>query len=524
MLAAARDVRADPAMTRLQVAWLAMHAGETGLLVTNLVVTYALGGVAALGLFGLARFLVPTIVAPFAGLPTARWSTSRVLLATNALRTVAVVAILGAVVLDLPVWLFLLAVALEAGVGALSRPLHVALLPFVARTPKGLVAANVTSSAVEGLGSFLGPALIGALLATAGPSTALLVVAVIFAGGVVALAQVSVRPMPARAGAEHRVRAQALAGLRVYREQVGPRLVLTGILLQTFVRGMLNVLIVVAALGVLNLGDSGVGGLNAVLGAGGLLGAAVALALTARIRMAGAFALSLAAWSAPLALIGVLPLPVVAGLAVLGIGVANALLDVSAYTLLQRTISPDRRVAVFGLVDSLASGGQALGGVVAPLLIASLGLDAALVVTGLLLPVAAVVLWPGLRDADPGTVADDRRIELLGGIQLFQPLSLAGVEDVASRLRPVTYAPGAWLIREGDEGDEFLIIDDGRIEVSQQGAVIREMGPGSGVGEIALLYDVPRTASVRALDEVRAFSLGRTDFLQAVASEATLGG
>ncbi|MFP5343307.1 MAG: cyclic nucleotide-binding domain-containing protein [Candidatus Limnocylindria bacterium] len=179
---------------------------------------------------------------------------------------------------------------------------------------------------------------------------------------------------------------------------------------------------------------------------------------------------------------------------------------------------------MFGLVDSLANGGQALGGVVAPVLVATLGLDAALVVTGLTLPIAAVVLWPGLRAADPGVQASDRRIELIGGIQLFAPLSLAAVEDLASRLRPVTYAPDAWLIREGDQGDEFLIIDDGRIEVSQAGATIREMGPGSGVGEIALLYDVPRTASVRAIEEVRAFGLGRTDFLQAVASEATVGG
>lgn len=524
MLATARGAGAEPAMARLQLAWLSVQAGKTGLLVTNLVVSYAIGGVAALGLFGVARFLVPTVVAPFAGLPTARVPAARVLIATNGLRTLAAVAILGTVVLEAPIGLFLVAVGLEAGVGALSRPLHVALLPFVARTPRGLVAANVTSSAVEGVGASVGPALVGVLLATGGPQLALAAVVLIYGSGVVALAGMTVHPVPDRRDAVRSIRAQALAGLRTYRDESGPRLVLSGIFLQTFVRGMLNVLIVVAALGVLGLGDPGVGSLNAILGVGGLIGAALALALTARTRMAGAFAASLAAWSAPLAFVGILPLPLVAGLAVLGIGVANALLDVSAYTLLQRTIRPDHRVAVFGLFDSLANGGQGLGGIVAPLLIAWVGIDAAMIMAGLTLPIAAIILWPGLRAADPGAMADDRRIELLRGLALFAPLSLAAIEDVASRLRPVTYAAGAWLIREGDEGHEFLIIDAGRIEVSQEGATIREMGPGGGVGEIALLYDVPRTASVRAVGEVRAFSLGRTDFLQAVASEATLGG
>lgn len=520
---AARVAAAEPALARLQASWLTVHVGKTCLLVTNLVIAYAAGGVMALGFFGAARFLVPTILSPFAGLPTARWPTTRVLTAATAIRMLAVGLIFASVVGPLPAPVFFLGVALESGAGSLSRPLHVALLPFVARTPSGLVAANATSSAVESAGAFVGPALAGLLLATAGPAASLAAVAIVYALGVVALLGTLVRVPPARSGGIDAIRDQALAGLRTIRDGRGPRLILTGIFLQTFVRGMLNVLIVIAAVGVLGLGNGGVGNLSALLGAGGLLGAGVAMSLAGRDRMAVGFALSLAAWSAPLAVLGLLPLPFVAIAAMLLIGTANAVVDVTAYTLLQRTTPRDRRVGVLGLFDSLANGGQATGGIIAPILVATTGIQGALVVAGLVLPIAAILLWPGLRASDPGALRGDRRFDLVRAIPLFGPLSLAAVEDVASQLRPVVFAQGEFLIRQGEPGLEYFIIDMGEIEVTQDGRVLRTLGPGSGVGEIALLHDVPRTASVQALGTVKAFGLAGEDFRQAVLTGPALG-
>ena len=262
---AARAAAAEPALARLQLAWLSVHAGKSGLLVTNLVIAYTAGGVVALGIYGLARFLVPTVLAPFAGLPTARWSAARVLAVANGIRTLAVGLILAVVVGEGPIELFYLAVALEAGAGSLSRPLHIALLPYVSRTPEALVAANVTSSAVEAIGSFLGPAIAGILLATEGPASPLLAVMGIYAVGVAAIIGLHVRESPRPPGGVAAVIEQAVVGVRVFRTERGPRLILTGIFLQTLVRGMLNVLLVVAALGVLGMGEGGVGDLNAVL-------------------------------------------------------------------------------------------------------------------------------------------------------------------------------------------------------------------------------------------------------------------
>ncbi len=525
-LDAARVVLQEPGLLRLQAAWLSIHAGKTALLVINLVLAYQVGGPAAMGLFGIARFLPPTVLSVLAGLPTARWAPDRVLVGVNALRTLSVVLLLAVVRFDAPIEAFYLVVALESGVGAFSRPLHVAILPFVARTPAGLVAANVASSAVEGLGTFIGPAIAGMLLVFGASDSALLAVVAIYAAGVAAIAVLPVRTQrlgDASSATFAGVRRQAVAGIRTCLFVRGPRLVLTGILLQTLVRGLLNILIVLIAVELLDLGDGGVGSLNAVLGAGGLLGAAVALLLAGQPRMAPAFALSLAAWGAPLLVIGLLPQTVVAFAAMLAIGVANSVVDVTAYTLLQRTTTNDERVAVMGVLDSLANLGQAAGGLLAPILVVATDLPTACIVAGAILPVAAAGLWFGLRNADPGVQGDDAVPALLRGVHLFAPLSLAAIEDVNRRLQPVAYEPGGWLMQQGEPGVEFVIIEAGDVEIIEDGTHIRTLGPGTAVGEIALLKDVPRTASVRAVGAVRGYSLGREDFLDALTAGPAVG-
>ena len=94
--------------------------------------------------------------------------------------------------MGLPIQLLFVVVAVEAGVGSFSRPLHMALLPAVARTPQQLIAANVTSSAAEGLGTFVGPALAGLLLVSTGPLGSILAVFAIYATGIAAIARLHV--------------------------------------------------------------------------------------------------------------------------------------------------------------------------------------------------------------------------------------------------------------------------------------------------------------------------------------------
>ncbi len=513
----------DQELRRLIVAWFTIIAGKWALLVTTLVIAYDRGGAVAVGILGLARYLTPTILAPFAGLPAARWPNEAVLRATNAARTIAAVGVVAVVALDAPFAILALIVAIEAGLGAFTRPLHIALLPEVARTPDQLIAANVTSSAAEGLGTFIGPALGGVLLVASGPVGAILAVVAIYAIGVAAIAKVRVPVVGHRHDHSTGIAtalADLSAGLRAAVHLPGPRLVIACLGLQTFVRGLLTVLIVVAAIEVLGMGEPGVGTLNAAMGLGGLFGAVVAITLAGRERLGPAFAFALAGWGAPIAVIGLLIHPVVAIAAMLAVGISNALLDVAGFTLAQRTSPNAARVAVLGLIDSVANLGPALGGIVASVLVTTVGIQGALIATGAILPIVAILAWPAIRRLPEGGVAAVRRVELIRAQPLFMPLSLATVEHLAASLVPVAFEEGAWLMRAGEPGRDFLLIDTGEIEISRDGEVLNTRGPGAGVGEIALLHHVPRTASVRALSPVEAFSLDHEAFLEAVTGHA----
>jgi hypothetical protein len=197
-------------------------------------------------------------------------------------------------------------------------------------------------------------------------------------------------------------------------------------------------------------------------------------------------------------------------------GVANAFLDVAGYTLIQRTSTNESRVAVLGLVDGVTNVAVAAGGVTAPLLIAWLGIVGALVVTGLALPVVALALWVPFGRIEEDGRDRAQRAGLLHRVPLLAPLSLASVEFLADRLEPVRIPSGDWLMREGEAGDRYIVVEHGEVEVSRGGTVIGRDGPGCGVGEIALLRDVPRTASVRAISEVSGYAVDRDAFLEAL--------
>ena len=518
--ASLRTAVAEPATRRLVVAWFAVVAGKWTLLVTTLVIAYDRGGPVAVGVLGLVRYLTPAVVAPFAGVPAARWPPLDVLRAANLARTIAAAGAAIVVMLGLPLPALMLMVALEAGVGAFTRPLHMGLLPACASSPSQLVAANVTTSAAEGLGTFVGPAVASLLLLSTGPQGALVAVVIVYAAGVVATARARVATVGRRGdGRPSAVLPGLAAGIRAVGALPGARLVLAGIALQTFVRGLLTVCTVVAAIELLGMGEPGVGTLNAGMGLGALIGAAASIALTGRTRLGPVFLLALVGWGAPIAVIGLVVGPAVAILAMVVVGLSNAFLDVAGYTIIQRTTPNEARITVLGLSDGVANLGPALGGLSAPVLLQALGIQGALVVTGAILPIAAVALAASARNLEEGGAAAARRVELLRAQPLFAPLSLATVEHLAATLVPRTYASGDWLMREGEPGDEYVLIDRGDVEVSQAGRALRTLGSGSGVGEIALIHDVPRTASVSALGDVQGFSLDRDAFLEAVTGQ-----
>jgi MFS family permease len=276
------------------------------------------------------------------------------------------------------------------------------------------------------------------------------------------------------------------------------------------------VLIVSAAIDLLGMGDGGVGYLNAAIGAGGLVGAVLAMTLLVGRSLSLSFAMSLAAWGAPIAVIGLVPYPVVALAMAAVIGAANASIDVAGYTLLARCVPNEVRGRVFGVLQSLAGFGIAGGALLAPVLVGVAGLPGALVISGLVLPVLALVSLGGVRRAEAAAILPERELEAMRALPMFAPLPLTTLEQLARSLEPITFAAGEQVITQGEPGDCFYLIEAGRVEIIHDGHREATLGPGDGFGEIALLSDRPRTASVDVIDGLVGYRLPRDAFLEAV--------
>ena len=206
---------------------------------------------------------------------------------------------------------------------------------------------------------------------------------------------------------------------------------------QTFVRGLLNVLIVVTALELLDLGGSGVGFLNAAFGVGGLIGAFWVLTLVSRRTLAYPFAGGLILWGAPIALIGIWPHEWVALVALALAGWGNTLLDVAGLTLIQRIVDDAVLGRVFGVLETGSYAAVGLGAIVAPGLVALVGIRGALVVSGLILPVLALLSWRRLGQINDRVVIPERELALLRRLAIFAPLPPATVERLAMNLVPI---------------------------------------------------------------------------------------
>lgn len=508
----------NPNIRRIEGAWAASIVAHWAYGIALAVFAYRDGGAAAVGLVGLVRFLPSAVASPFTAVLGDRYRRERVIVVAELTRASLLAATTAIVVMEGPTALVYVLAGLVAIAYSAVRPAQAALLPSVAKTPKELTAANVTSSTIESLGIFGGPAIGGLLLAATGEEVVFGAAAAAFLLSAILIGRVRVDVQPEPREMREGVFREFSAGfVTLYRER-GLRVLVFLLTSQTFVAGMLNVLIVVIALRLLDLGEEGVGFLNSAIGIGGLVGAVVSAALIGR-RLSSNFLLGIGLWGIPIALIGVFPetAPTLLFLAFVGLG--NTLVDVSAFTLLQRAVPEEVLARAFGAVQALWVATIGIGSIAAPLLIAAIDIRGALLITGALLPTLALLLRRRLARLDAVPVPE-RELELLRGIELFAPLPQQTQESLAQVLRPVRLASGEELFRQGDVGDRFYIVADGEVEIVIDGHVVRETGPGGYFGEISLLRDVPRTATVRAKGDVELFALDRDDFIAAVTGHA----
>jgi MFS family permease len=491
-----RAVFRNPGLRRLELAFVGSISGEWAYGVALAVFAYESGGAAAVGLVSVIKWVPSALAAPFLAMLADRYRRERVLLGADLVRAAAMSCAAAVALSDGPAPAIYAIAGFVALASKTFRPAQAALLPTLARSPEELSAANVTSTAIESAGSFVGPALGGLLLVATSPGWVFAATAATFVWSALNVSRIAVEPSePASAQEARRGFAlEAFAGFGALWHDRDARLIAALYSAQTLVAGALNVLVVVTAIELLGLGNQGVGWLNAAFGVGGLLGAAAAFVLVGRQRLAGDFGVGIVLWGVALALIGVFPTPAAALLLLGTIGVGNTLVDVAGVTLMQRAVDDRVLARVFGALESLLVGTLAVGAALAPVLIHAIGVRAAVVPT--------------------------ERIALLRSLPIFAPLAEPTLERLAANLEEARLPAGAAVFRQGESGDRFYVVRAGALEVAVDGTPVSEVAAGGCFGEVALLRDVPRTATVTAKVDVELLALARDVFIGAVTGHA----
>jgi MFS family permease len=505
----------------MQLALAGSMIGDWAYATAVVVWAYDVGGARAVGIFASVRLLLMAFTAPFASSLADRYPRRAVMIAADLLRAAVVVAAVLCLYADTPAAPVFVLAALVSMLGCVFRPAQMALVPQLAENPRELAASNGAASTVESLAFFLGPALGASLIALTDVETVFLVNAATFLWS--AALVVSIHPRASEdAGADATEAdddpdngAGVLAGfVQIWRDR-GLLLVAFLICAQTVIAGASTVFAVLFAVDYLGTGPEGVGYVDSAFGVGAIVGGFFAIARATRNRLTWDLGLGTFLWAFPLLAVTVWPSPVTVFAVVLVLGFANPLVDVNFATIVQR-IAPERVLGrVFGAFEGALIGTMALGAAVMPFLVDWLGLRTALAVIAVAVSAPVLVVAPAIRRLDD-TLRVPEALPLLRSLPIFAPLAPSVLEALARQVISVPVSAGTVILREGEESDRFYVIESGRVRVTQGDRVLRDEAAGEFFGEIGLLRDVPRTATVTALEDTVLLALTRSAFLDAV--------
>ena len=521
VLHAFRGVFRNRQLRRVELAAVGGDLAAFAYVVVLAVVIYHEAGTGGVGVLMLVRMLAAALTTPFTSALADRYPRKFVMAGSNLL-TAGMIAIIAVAVnqgANLAVLCVLTGIA--AVFAGPFRPTQQAILPSLARTPEELTAANAVATTIEAVSIFLGPGIGGILLGVSGPTVTFgfTCAGLLWA----ALLVLTVHEPPREAETAEDTAGEhtgITAGIRLLLRERTLLAVVAVYAMQTIVGGGLTVFNVVLALRIFDLGNSGVGYLDSAFGVGGIIGGVLAAGLSKSRRLGAWFAFGATVWGVGIALLGVTPVAAGAFIIMAGVGIGNTVIDVAAITLIQRSAPAPVLARVFGAIESVLLTGLGVGAVLAPALIALWSPDAAMIVIGLALPASAVLLSRPILRLD--AVDDQIRpmVDLLRGTPIFSPMAVAALEQVARNLEHTEAAEGHTIITEGDPGDLFYVIAEGTAEVTQGGTSVAQLGAGDFFGEIALLRDTPRTATVTARSAMKLLTLEREQFLAAVTGQA----
>lgn len=506
------------ALLRVLAAYVMFILAEYAVWIAMLVFAYSRGGAAIAGLVAVAQLVPAAVVAPVVASVADRRSPVVLLAGGYLAQAAAMAGTAAAVIAGAPLPAYAAAVVAATAVTA-TRPAQSALIPSVAATPDQLTAANVVAGWLEAAGVAAAGLLAGVLISLAGVGSVFVVCAGLgLAAGLLA-AGLRVAGLPPAQLDGPAVVAGVGEGLRLAAGQPRLRLMLALLTADAVVAGALDLLVVILAISVLGRSQAWAGYLTFAFGAGAVLAATGSAVLVGR-RLGGpilaaalVFSGALAALASGAGLAGTMALLALAG-------AGHSLLAVAARTLLQRSVPVALIGRVFGVLEGFMMAGFALGALLVPALVHLGGSRLAVLGVAAVLPLAAVAGGRAVFRLDAGTPVPVVQIALLRSLPLFAELPAPAIEGLAAALTPVQLPAGAVLIRQGDPGDAYYAIAEGELDAVRDGRLLRRCGRGEGVGEIALLRAIPRTATVLARTDATVYELSREPFLAAVLGHA----
>jgi len=513
-----RSLAGNKALARVVGGYVLFTLTQYSVWVAMLVYAYRHGGAAVAGLVAVAQLVPAAVLAPVVTAVADRRSPVFLLAGGYLVQAAGMAATAVAVIAGVPLAAYAAAVVASAAVTT-TRPAQSTLIPSVSVTPDQLTAANVVVSWVEAAGIAAAGLLTGVLIAVAGVASVFAVCAGLGLAAALLVAGLRVPPLASAPEAAPAVLADLGTSLALMGRRPRLRLMLALLTAEAAVVGALDLLFVILAISVLHRSQAWAGYLNSAYGVGAVLAAPVSATLVGR-------RLGLPILSAALLLSGALAvvafgLGLAATVALLiVVGASRALLDVASRILMQRSVPAQLLGRVFGVLEGLTMAGLAVGALLVPALVHLGGSRLALLGVAAVLPLAAAVGGRGLFGLDSGTPAPVVQIALLRSLPLFAELPAPALEGLAGALTPVTVPAGTVLIRQGDPGDAYYAIAAGELDARQDGHFLRRCGRGEGVGEIALLRAIPRTATVVAHTAATVYKLDRDLFLTAVLGHA----
>lgn len=511
-----RDLR------RVELAYASFNITEYAVWIAMLVFAFNRGGATEASWVAAIQLLPAAICAPVLGTLSDRYPVAKVLAGGYVAQAAGMGMTAVAIAVGGPVALVYAGAIVASTTITITRPAQAVLMPSLARSPEDLTATNVVSSWAENGGSLVAGLATGALLAISDVGWVFGTMALIALAAAVLVHGVDGPGAAITEDDGASLFAEALAGFSAVRHHGHLRLLL-GLLLAAWVLvGALDVLFVVLAIDVLERGEAWVGYLNAAWSVGGVAGGLAAVALVGRRHLARPIALGIVTCGAAIVVMAFWPSTIVVVLLLAVNGAGRVLLDVGSKTLLQRTTSATILGRVFGVLESMIMAGMAVGALIVPPLVALGGSKAALIGAGLLLPLVGLFVARPLLRVDRAARVPLVEIALLRSMPMFAGLPSPALEGIARALERVELPTTAIVIRAGDEGDRFYAIADGEVEVSRDGVVVARLERGDAFGEIALLENVPRNATVTALTDVRLYTLQKGPFVTAVTGHPPL--